>query len=141
MKEKKIKKEFFFDEKSFIGELVEAFQSYKIWEKSDSGYNFITTALPSSDQLVVFEKPNKQFVFFNRFVDCGELWKVGSDDLVGHYVPLIPYQARALILPYEISCSSRGEKELIIEFFDSVQLSHSWKFQKKPCGLWYSANI
>jgi hypothetical protein len=142
-KQKKITKEFFFKGDSFVGELLDDHQTYRIWQKVSGDKWFVTTGLPSPDQLIVFKKLDQEFVFFTRFQVDGDVWKVGDQKMISHYTPLSPYQAKALVVPYKVDIEGvlGFSRKIIVEFFDSFRLKNRWKFQEQDGSSWMHSHL
>ena len=129
-----MKKEFIWKGEPFTGLLEKDNTTEKIWKKENSNLYFITTGLPAPDQLVVFEKFEREFVFFERFSKKENLWEIGDSYKVSHYTSLLPYEARALLKPY---CVDNGfQQTILVEFFESKRLKHSWKFRRGLESPW-----
>lgn len=127
-----MKKEFCVDGKSFEGILVKDFVTYKLWKRADDEEMFfITTGKPSPDQIVIFEFVGTNFVFFARFSDLGSRWEVGNEH-ISHYMPLLPYNPKAVVIPYKIAKTDK----IIVDFYEFISFSNYCKVRVEPSLEW-----
>lgn len=136
-----MRKQFNFKGDTFAAEFLEEKSSYKVWQKIGSDglleeKFFLTTAMPSPDQLVIFHKLGREFIFFDCVLENSGVLEVMIDGLVSHYTYSLPYVTNAYVVPYKLEGMPGNNTGLVVEFVQAVKFHNMWNIRLIPNGPW-----
>ena len=139
-----MKKKFIFEQESFEGKLQEETTLYKLWQKVSSDRKkkfFLTTAMPSPDQMVIFHKFGERFIFFHSLKEVDGMFEIGVGSFKSHYTHTLPYSTHAHIVPYKLEGKPGRNANIIVDFVASMRHGNIREFNLQIEGRWFKTDV